>query len=404
VTESIVGAELGSIGPGRSSAAPAAPAGQVARNEVAVGPARISQVEEIRDRTAFVALEREWNALVAETDDQIFYRHEFFRVWIDNFARWGQLRALVIRDRAGRLEAALPLVARATRMYGVPIRELSSAANAHSCRFDLLARDPRAAASAFVAHLAADRSWDVLRITDVPEGGRARALVLEAEARGFLTGSWESQRSPYVLLPATPDELRARLDGKFKANLRRRRRKLEEKGRVQLERVEGGGNLERALEEGLALERSGWKGKGGTAIAQDEMTRGFYSELARAAADIGALALYSMRLNARPIAFHYALEYASRYLLLKPAYDESIKECSPGQLLMQEVLAACVERRLEQFDFLGPDMGWKRDWTDRVRPHEWLFIFRDGLLGRALREAKFRWIPALKEVANRCRR
>ncbi|HYX92202.1 MAG TPA: GNAT family N-acetyltransferase [Myxococcaceae bacterium] len=390
-------------GAGRAGAEASAAAGtRAARNEVVQVQTLDGRVEEIRDRAAFVALEREWNALVAESDDQIFYRHEFLRVWIDNFAPRAQLRALVIRGRGGRLEAALPLLARPARMYGVPVRELSSAANPHSCRFDLLARDPPAAASAFLAHLAQDRSWDVLRITDVPEGGKARALLASAEARGFLTGTWESLRSPYIPLPATRAELLARLDGKFKANLRRRRRKLEEKGRVEVKRIEGGDALERALEEGFALERSGWKGKGGTAIVQDEATRGFYSELARIAAELGALALYSMRVDGRPVAFHYALEYGGRYLLLKPAYDESIKECSPGQLLVEEVLAASVERRLAEFDFLGPDMVWKRDWTDRLRPHHWVFIFRDGLLGRALREAKFRWIPAIKEVVNRC--
>ncbi|HZA51944.1 MAG TPA: GNAT family N-acetyltransferase, partial [Myxococcaceae bacterium] len=182
------------------------------------------------------------------------------------------------------------------------------------------------------------------------------------------------------------------------------RRKLEEKGRISLERIEVSGELAHQLEEGLELERSGWKGRGGTAIAQDEATRGFYSELARTAADLGALALYFLRLDGRAVAFHYALQYGGRYLLLKPAYDEAIKECSPGQLLMDEVLKACVERGLSEFDFLGPDMVWKRDWTDRVRPHHWLFIFRESVLGRALQETKFRWVPAAKAMVSQWRR
>ena len=41
---------------------------------------------EIRDRAAFAALEAEWNALDARTADEPFYRHEFIRIWIDNFA------------------------------------------------------------------------------------------------------------------------------------------------------------------------------------------------------------------------------------------------------------------------------------------------------------------------------
>ncbi|MBX5483738.1 MAG: GNAT family N-acetyltransferase [Myxococcaceae bacterium] len=355
------------------------------------------RVVEVEGRAAFVALEAEWNALVRETDDQIFYRHEFIRVWVDNFAPTARLRVLTLRAQDGTLQAVLPLIERRTRMYGVPLRELCAAANLHSCRFDLIARDPKRAAEAFFDHLVQDRSWDLIRLTDVPEGGKAFALLAHAAACGHPTGVWQSLQSPYIPLPDTPAALMDRLDSKFKANLRRRRKRLEEKGRVTFERVEGGAQLAAFLEEGLRLEQSGWKGRGGTAIAQDEATRGFYSELARNAEHLGVLALWFMRLDGRAVGFHYALQYAGRYLLLKPAYDEAIRECSPGQLLMEEVVKDCIGRGLPEFDFLGPDMPWKRDWTDHVRPHFWLYVFRRSPKGRALREAKFRWIPAIKE-------
>ena len=86
-------------------------------------PARL-RVEEIGDRASFVALEREWNGLVAETDDQIFYRHEFIRVWIDNFASTARLRVLTARGEDGRLEAVLPLIERRASWYGLPGRML----------------------------------------------------------------------------------------------------------------------------------------------------------------------------------------------------------------------------------------------------------------------------------------
>ena len=63
-----------------------------------------------------------------------------------------------------------------------------------------------------------------------------------------------------------------------------------------------------------------------------------------------------------------------------------------------------LARGLHEFDFLGPDMTWKQDWTDRKRVHTWLFVFRDTLQGRALRAAKFRWVPAVKEAWARWRK
>jgi hypothetical protein len=98
------------------------------------------RVVEVNDRTAFRALAPAWNALVTQTDDQFFYRHEFYRVWLDHFAPSARLRILTLRGPDGRLEAVLPLHERTTRMYGLPLREFSSIANVHSSRFDLLAR------------------------------------------------------------------------------------------------------------------------------------------------------------------------------------------------------------------------------------------------------------------------
>lgn len=357
-------------------------------------------VQTVSERAAFMALEPEWNALVAQTGNELFYRHEFLRVWLDNFAPTAPLRILTLRDAQGALQAALPLLLERGTMYGAPVRQLVAAANPHSCRFDLIAREPERAAQALLAHLRADRSWDLLRLNDVPETGAGRALLAAARAAGLATGTWESLQSPYFPLPASHEAFQATLQSKFKANCRRRRKKLEEKGQVRFERYEGGVELDAKLEEGFALEASGWKGQRGTAMAQDARTRGFYTELARESARSGRLTLYFLRLDDRAVAFHFGLTHAGRYLLLKPGYDESLRECSPGQLLMEEAVRDCIARGVREFDFLGPDMVWKRDWTDKVRAHTWLYLFNDTAFARALCAAKFRWAPAAKEAAK----
>jgi CelD/BcsL family acetyltransferase involved in cellulose biosynthesis len=364
-------------------------------------------VEEINDRAGFAALQPEWDALVRATRDEPFFRHDFFRVWLDNFAPASRLRVLVARDGSGALAAALPLVEQRGSVYGIPMRELCAAANAHSCRFDVIARDGDAAARAFLSHLSGDTSWDVLKLTDVPDGGNGWRLLEAARSIGAPTGTWTALESPWMPLAPSWEEQAAGLQSKFKANCRRRRRKLEERGKVSFERYTGEGGdllLDAKLEEGFALEASGWKGENGTAMAQDPATRGFYCELARAARGQGWLALSFLRLDGRPVAFHYALRAGGTYLLLKPGYDEALKECSPGQLLMEDVLQDCIGSGFLEFDFLGPDMTWKRDWTGLTRRHTWLFVFRDTTFGRAVRSAKFRWVPAAKERVAKWKR
>src|SRR3954469_15427156 len=86
-------------------------------------------VSEINDKLSFAGLKSEWDALVEATSDEVFYRHDFIRTWIDNFAPDACLRILVGRDDTGKLAAVLPLIQERALMMGAPVRQLSSAAN-----------------------------------------------------------------------------------------------------------------------------------------------------------------------------------------------------------------------------------------------------------------------------------
>lgn len=354
------------------------------------------ELRDVGERTAFVALEGEWNALVEAGGAEPFCRHEYIRSFLDNFLPQAPLKVVTGRDACGRLVAALPLVAGRGTICGIGTRELASPTNVHSLRFDLVADDAQKTARALFRHLAADPSWDVLKLTDVPEGGQAWQLYRVAQEAGFPVGAWESQRSPYIRLPASCDALRQGLRTKFKANLRRRRKRLAEQGEISVERVAGDALSERHLDECLVLERSGWKGRQGSAVTQSQATHGFHLELLRTPTFRDRLSLFLLKLAGRTIAFDYGLTSRGVYSLVMTSYDERFKEFSPGQLLTEEVLMDCVARGLREFDFLGCDLPWKLDWTGTVRVHHWLFIFRDSLRGRTLQQLKFGRVRAAR--------
>lgn len=346
----------------------------------------------------FQALEPEWNALVESSGGGPFDRHECIQAWITNFGSGSRLVVLTAREESGRLVAALPLLAATGFVCGLPARELRATANTHSCRFDMLAEDATAAGRAFLAHLLDKPGWDLLRLIDVPAGGKAWQIYRAAEELRLPVGAWESQRSPYLAFPASYDELLAGKSPLFRANLRRRRRQLERLGALSVERVSDAGQLHERLAEGFALEQAGWKGSAGTAIAQDARTRAFYTELAERAAGRGSLALFFLRLDGRPIAFHYGLAEGGVYYVPKLAYDERLKGCSPGLVLLEEAIKDGIARGLHGYDFLGAEAEWKNKWSSSVDPHHWLFIFRDTSVGHALRRAKFELVPAAKRA------
>lgn len=363
----------------------------------------IIKVVEVVDRPTFMSLEKEWNVLVKASQNEPFYRHEFIRTWIDNFAPRDKLKILTGRDNFGKLVAVLPLVIKREPMYSLPVWQLISPTNVYSCRFDLIAEVKEIAAKAFFFYLMQDKSWDILKITDVIQSGNAWEIYNFAKEAGLPTGIYESQQSPYLALPSSYDELVKNLDSKFKANLRRRRKRLQEKGNISIERIVGGEQLNSYLQQCFEIEKSGWKGRGGSATTQKDTTYGFYTQIALIAAKHNYLSLFFLKLNGKPIAFQLGFVYNNVYSLLITSYDELFKECSPSQLLMEDVLKDSISRGLKEFDFLGCDFQWKKDWTQTVRIHSWFFVFRNSGFGHVLHKTKFKLVPAVKQLLNQWR-
>jgi CelD/BcsL family acetyltransferase involved in cellulose biosynthesis len=109
-----------------------------------------------------------------------------------------------------------------------------------------------------------------------------------------------------------------------------------------------------ALDRFFALERSGWKGAMGTAIACQESTRRFYDEIARAGERFGYFTLYLLEFGNEVVAGHYGLTYKGHYYTPKVAYDEKYSKLGPGHIIVDAVLRECLQRGLHEFDFLGP--------------------------------------------------
>ncbi len=352
-------------------------------------------VEEISDRAAIAALAPEWERLRAEVGvPGPFFGPTWFAITASAIARDPRI---LIAHRGGRLVGVLPLMLEQRKLAGLPARVLRSLSDDHSQRFDALLSpaEPDAVASLFWRHLQSLRGWDVLELRELLPDAAAHRIVRAAE--GHLTAEWPAMRSPYLhISDGEPG------DAKFRANLRRRKKKLEKDiGPVVLERVDAHAELEAALQEGFALEAAGWKGERGTAIVCDEGLRRRYSQIAHAYAARRELSIYFLRAGDRRVAFHFGLVDGNTYFLFKPGFDPGLAQYGLGHLLVDEVIRDLRSRSIRELDFLGDDMPWKRDWTDQLRPHSWRYVFSRSAYGRALGAWKFRVAPTLKRLLAR---
>jgi CelD/BcsL family acetyltransferase involved in cellulose biosynthesis len=348
-------------------------------------PAKVTVQAQEGGIEAVERLAPEWRSLCLESPDTApFYRPEWITAYLRAFHPPGD-PLLVTAYTGDRLSGVLPLLEQDSFFCGFPVRKLRGAANVHSYRFDLVRRAGPDCDSAVAAmwELLRDRGgWDLLELPDVPQGGAGELLLQVAQKDGFLIGRGESLQTPYISLTGIKDGIYAPRNSHFRQNLRRRLSKAQKQYGVCLRRIDIADS--KALEQFYELERKGWKGRKGTAIACAGATRAFYDEIAGAAARFQYFSLYLLEFGDQVVAGHYGLTYDGHYYSAKVAYDETYAAYGPGHLIVDAILRDCLQRGLREFDFLGPSMEWKSEWTQETRRHANCYIFRQGLFGQML--------------------
>lgn len=125
---------------------------------------------------------------------------------------------------------------------------------------------------------------------------------------------------------------------KKRKELRRQAKRLAEQGTVAFERLAADGNVAGWSEQYLALENSGWKGKGGTALAMKDEWSLFFRESMACAHALGKLDFLRLTLDGRAIAMLVNLRAPPAVWSYKITFDESLARFSPGVLIEIEAI------------------------------------------------------------------
>jgi hypothetical protein len=128
------------------------------------------------------------------------------------------------------------------------------------------------------------------------------------------------------------------LAGKRK-QMGRKRRRLEEQGRLEFRRLTAGEAQSVWVEQFLRLEASGWKAERGTAMLCLAHEAEYFRDICKQYHAEGQLRMAGLFLNDRPIAMKCSLMSQEGGFVLKIAYDETYRKWSPGLMLeIEDVL------------------------------------------------------------------
>jgi CelD/BcsL family acetyltransferase involved in cellulose biosynthesis len=189
------------------------------------------------------------------------------------------------------------------------------------------------------------------------------------------------------------DYLDGKVKGKHRREFRRLSKGLEEEVGGPLELVDRAGDPA-AVEDFLALEASGWKGRTGTALAAHPAHADFFREMTARMAARGALELTFLAGGGRIAAARCSLVSGDGNFCFKVAFDEELKRFSPGRELELRLIDQFHDdARLQWMDSCAdPDNElFNRLWPDRRKLRTVAYRSR-GPLGASVP-------PALRAVA-----
>jgi CelD/BcsL family acetyltransferase involved in cellulose biosynthesis len=302
----------------------------LARRDIAVST-------EWRPLADLAGLAAEWRALAERAaEPNVFYEPAFALAAAQALApdagavlvRGGEPRRLIglfpCRIETRRYGIRLPLLTAWTHPYGplgTPLVDREAAATT---------------VAAFLDHVANDATLPKLLLMpyQVEDGPVAAAFAAAlAQRGGHIAAFGRHQRALLAPGAARAGYLDAALGGKKRKELRRQRRRLDEAGSVAFTVAHEPAEFAGVLTDFFALEARGWKGRAGTAAAQDGAIRQFIETAVTGLAAQGQARIARLVSGDRAIAAGVLLTSGRGAWFWKVAYDEDVARASPGVLL-----------------------------------------------------------------------
>lgn len=248
----------------------------------------------------------------------------------------------------GRLLGLWALAAGRPAKLPLPMRVLQPAAEGYSFlstpmvdaahHEDVLAR--------MLDAIAASRLPKILSLPFMHEGGPVMAALGRVLERRSVP--WRVlDRSRRPMLASGLDGkayLERALSASSRKKLRQHRRRLGEHGTLARIIHRDPPAVAAALEDFLALEAAGWKGRRGTAMLCDPGAAAFARAAVNGLAAGGGALIDALALDGRPVSMQIILHSGRAAFTWKTAFDERFHDCSPGMLLFEDYTQSLLAR------------------------------------------------------------
>ena len=157
-----------------------------------------------------------------------------------------------------------------------------------------------------------------------------------------------------------------RKSSKTRQTIRRKIKRLEEKGKLEFFVAEDINQKKKILEWTIYQKKKQFQNTGALDIFKNDNEKEFYINLLEIHDYFHCSCIYQ---NEKIIASHVGINDNGNFLYLIPCYinNENLKNFSPGQILQIFLLRWCFEKKIYYFDFTIGNEKYKMGWNNSIK-------------------------------------
>lgn len=317
---------------------------------------------ELNNYDEFVSLKKEWNELLSKSkENNIFSTWEWIATWWKYFGKKRKLLILLAYDQKIKLIAAAPLMNTRYSLFDANIRKIEFVGGESSDYHNfLLTEKEEDCIKLFVDYLeTCKHEWDCVELKDIPETSKYSIDIISKTVKN--SRKKNCYVCPYIILPYNFASYYSNLTSKFRKNIRRTLRRLNEFGKVEFEVIKDPDSIAKAMSTFLKLYGARWRKH------LDEPFIKFCLAGSKLFSQKNWVNLSFLKVNGNPIASHFGFEYKQRFYFSLIGRDPAYSRYGIGHILIKFLIEYCIQNGMREFDFLKGKEGYKWKWTSTHR-------------------------------------
>lgn len=317
-------------------------------------------IARVKTYSEFIDLEQAWDNLLANAaTSTVFLTHEWILSWWKAYGGDRELSIIVLKDKED-VRAIAPLMLTDFKV----LRRLSFIGSNRPDYCDFIVHKLHPAYYQMLLRYLYDdfTAWDEIVFENVPETSPL-IEALEQERPRFIVKKRVSDVCPYVRIDVDPENLLRKIEkSQFLGKKLKRLRKL---GIVTFRHYTESSEMENALSSLLKAHFKRFDERNLNKRFPQELE--FHKELLQRMHQKDMIRFAVLELDGQPIAQHFGFGYNGVYYYVRPSFDPSYSEYSPGLVLLYHLIEYAARNGYVEFDFLRGKETYKQRMADQSR-------------------------------------